>query len=90
MSRNPNSLVRYRSSLSSKLSSVKKLNRATVRAQVRTVWARPPRWVGRAPSIFGQLPFGQQLGRLLLTEMASRGTNAVLPSGVAVLLMRNQ
>jgi hypothetical protein len=52
--------------------------------------ARPPGWVGRAPSLAGQLPLGQQLGMSLLTEMVSRGTNAVLPSGVAVWLMRNQ
>jgi hypothetical protein len=36
------------------------------------------------------LPFGQQLGMSLLTVIASRGTNAVLPFGVAVWLMRNQ
>ena len=37
------------------------------------------------------LPFGKQFGRfVLLTEIASLGTNAVLPSGFAVLLIRNQ
>ncbi len=59
------------------------------RSPVRDI-ARPPRWIGRPRSVAGQLPFGQQLGMSLLTEIASRGTNAVLPFGVAVWLMRNQ
>ena len=62
---------------------------ASLTPPVRDI-ARPPRWVGRARSVAGQLPFGQQLGMSLLTEIASRGTNAVLPFGVAVWLMRNQ
>jgi hypothetical protein len=52
--------------------------------------AGPPRWVGRAPEGAGPFAVWPQLGMSLLTVIASRGTNAVLPFGVAVWLMRNQ